>query len=45
MQLRVAGASGSLLNPEGNSLVSYAWDLGKATNNVVEAYALLKGLR
>jgi ribonuclease HI len=40
----VAGAGGSLLDPGGNTLVSYAWGLGRVSNNIVESYALYKGI-
>jgi ribonuclease HI len=40
----VVHTGGNLLDPRENSLVSYVWGLGKEKNNVMEAYALLKGL-
>jgi ribonuclease HI len=40
----VAGAGGSLLDPQGNIVTDYAWGLGATSNNIVEAYSLLKGL-
>jgi len=44
MLLGVSGVGGILLDLRGNYLVSYVWGLSKATNNVVEVDALLKGL-
>jgi hypothetical protein len=39
-----AGAGGVILGLRGEIETTYAWSLGKVTNNQVEAYALLKGL-
>eukprot|EP00253_Pinus_taeda_P024119 PITA_24119 len=38
-----AGARGIIKNHRGETIVSYEWGLGKASNNVVEAYNLLLG--
>jgi ribonuclease HI len=40
----VAGARGVLYDPGGNIENTYSWNLGVATNNQVELYALLQGL-
>jgi ribonuclease HI len=41
----VVGAGASLFDPRGNTISYYAWGLGTATNNIVEAYALYEGLK
>lgn len=41
----VASASGSLRDPGGNPLVSYAWGLGKVSNNIAETCALWEGIK
>jgi ribonuclease HI len=40
----VAGVGGVIIFPRGNQVLSYHWNLGLATNNQVEAYALYQGL-
>jgi ribonuclease HI len=40
----VAGAGGVIICPRGNQVLSYHWNLGLATNNQAEAYALYQGL-
>ena len=42
--LRVAGAGGILLDPEGKIKQTFAWGIGYRTNNEVEWMALLQGL-
>jgi ribonuclease HI len=39
------GASGILIDSNGNKLATFAWGLGTMTNNIVEAYALYARLR
>jgi ribonuclease HI len=41
----IAGAGGILGDPGGNRVIQFAWGLGLASNNLVEAYALWNGLR
>jgi hypothetical protein len=40
----VAGAGGVIICPRGNQVLSFHWNLGIATNNQAEAYALYQGL-
>jgi ribonuclease HI len=40
----VAGVGGVIIYPRGNQVLSYHWNLGIATNNQDEAYALYQGL-
>jgi ribonuclease HI len=40
----VAGAGGVLYGPGGHIESTFSWNLGVATNNQAEAYALLQGL-
>jgi ribonuclease HI len=40
----VAGARGVIIYPQGNQVISYHLNLGIATNNQAEAYALYQGL-
>jgi ribonuclease HI len=40
----VVGARWVLTNPKGTIVFSYAWNLGLASNNQVEAYVLLQGV-
>ena len=41
---RVTGSGGVLYDPGGNIENTYSWNLGVATNNQAESYALLQGL-
>jgi ribonuclease HI len=41
----VAGAGGVILSIGGRIQILFSWNIGQATNNWVEAYALLQGLR
>jgi ribonuclease HI len=40
----LAGGGGVIENPNGSTLLSYAWGLGTETNNRAEALALWQGL-
>jgi ribonuclease HI len=40
----MAGVGGVIYDPKGKQESAYAWGLGIATNNQIEAYALLQGL-
>jgi len=40
----VAGAGRIICNPRGNSIVHFAWGLGKVSNNIFEAYFIWKGV-
>jgi ribonuclease HI len=40
----VAGAGGVIICPRGIQVLSFHWNLGIATNNQAEAYALYQGL-
>jgi ribonuclease HI len=39
------GAGGAIRNPRGQLMDTYSWNLGIVSNNVAEAYALLKGIQ
>jgi ribonuclease HI len=41
----VARAGGVIFCPGGKKELSYFWNIGHATNNQFEAYALLQGLQ
>jgi ribonuclease HI len=38
------GGGGVLLDPRGNKVLDYYWNLGIKTNNRVEAYTLFQGI-
>jgi len=40
---RVVGAGGVILNLEGNLKLLFSWNIGHATNNQADAYALIQG--
>ena len=40
----IAGAGGVIYDSKGNKQKEYAWGIGRATNNGLEWYALIKGL-
>jgi hypothetical protein len=44
MFIGVAGVGGVIYDLEGHIELYFAWNIGKASNNQVEAYALLPGL-
>ena len=44
VEVGVAGAGGILLNPEGYVEQTFAWGLGRRTNNEAEWLALIQGL-
>jgi hypothetical protein len=39
-----AGAGGVLYSPRGNQFLDFSWNLGKTSNNMVEAYAIYQGI-
>jgi hypothetical protein len=39
------GVGGAIRNPRGQLMDTYSWNLGIVSNNVAEAYALLKGIQ
>jgi ribonuclease HI len=41
----VESAGGIIIDPGGKTEATFAWGLGKSTNNRAEAYALFQGLR
>jgi hypothetical protein len=41
---REAGAGGVLYDPRGTRVLDFSWNLGIASNNVVEAYVVYQGL-
>jgi ribonuclease HI len=43
--LGAAGAGGILVDPRGNIMFHYAWELGTMKNNITEAYDLYAGLK
>jgi hypothetical protein len=36
---------GAITSPGGTTVLTYAWGLSIASNNVVESYALMQGLK
>jgi hypothetical protein len=39
-----AGVGGVLYGPRGNQILDFSWNLGKTSNNMVEAYAVYQGI-
>jgi ribonuclease HI len=43
--IRVAGAGRFIPDPRGNQEIKYAWNMGQATNNQAEEYAIFMGVQ